>query len=155
MKTKKFMMVALTMLCAMTATTLFSSCGDDKDDTPQYVMYDVSDYKKDVKISGQTIESLLVDYMIEELAGKKEHVPAVNIAYMIDYNINSVISQINKTGGIPVNVSDRDRQVIEWYDTVLTPFIGGSYKGVIDGQIKIYHSVNGNSKETIKVYSFE
>ena len=156
MKTRKFMMVALAMLCAMTATTLFSSCGDDKDDTPQYAMYSISNYLQDIKIAGQTMEDRLAMYQLYQLGQQADKSSAEEkLAYMMNLKLVEVESQINKTGGVPVNVSERDKQVISWYDIALEPFQNEVYKGAIKGQIKIYRSTNGSNMETIKVYNFE
>lgn len=63
MKEKNYFLVALAMLCTMTMTALFSSCGNDIDDImPQFAYYSHSDHTQEIYIAGQTLEYQLSMY---------------------------------------------------------------------------------------------
>lgn len=153
MKTKQFLMVAFAMLCAMTATTLFSSCGDDKDDTPQYAMYSHSNHTQDIYISGQTLDYHYAMYLAKKNFNGGEPTVEENLAYYIYSSIELADSYVERTGGVPVNVSERDKQVIEYYDYIFNK-IPASSKALMKGKFEIYRSTNGSRMETIKVYDF-
>lgn len=156
MKTKKFMMVMLTVLCVISMTTVFSACGDDDDiDTPVYTMYSYSNHKQGILIYGQMLDYHLAMYQAKKLAQKESEIePQEKLAYQIDYNINLMERQVESTGGTPVNVSERDKQVIEWFDGIFEGLKGEGYKDVLTGKFEIYRSSNGSEMKTIKVYTF-
>ncbi len=152
---KKFMIMLAAVLCCAMTTTVFTACGSDDDDTPQYALYSHSNHTLGLYINGQTLDYHLAMYMINELAHQTDKcTPEENLAYFIDSSIKLADSYIEKTGGVPVDVSKRDNEVIEYYDIAFNKIPADS-KALLKGKFEVYRSVNGSRMETIKVYSFE
>lgn len=159
MRTKQFMMAALTMACAIAMTTVFSACGDDDDITPQYAMYSHSDHTQGISISDgttwQTVDYYLALYNLKVMFNQGEPTYEEKLAAWINSAVLEVEKLINNSGGTPVNnLGERDREVIKWYDKYLTQIQTDAYKTTIKGKFEVYRSVNGKKMETIKTYTF-